>query len=437
MSEVIIQSEGLGKKYRIGHRSPQVHVALRDVLAQQGHNLLRSLRDVVAGRALIEGDRHEDFWALRDVNFEIRRGDVVGIIGRNGAGKSTLLKVLSRITEPSEGRLTIHGRIASLLEVGTGFHPDLTGRENIYLNGAILGMNRSEIRRKFDEIVSFAGIEKFLDTPVKRYSSGMYVRLAFSVAAHLEPEILVVDEVLAVGDAEFQQKCLGKMHDVAGEGRTVLFVSHNMNAVASLCQKGILLQNGTVHHSGAIKDVIDVYASDNQSTALYADLHESERRRNSRKPIFTEIKISGTDDNYITNGGKFRVDIGLDLKDVPQYVRDKPEVNISVCDSSGRRIFTLMSQRQGAGGVKFSEEKIIVSALLNNLPLSPGIYNLELRFWTPGEQWDEVSPALIFEVYWKSDHNGVSNWDSNLGCVYIEPEWEFFPRQAFNSGSVG
>jgi ABC-type polysaccharide/polyol phosphate transport system ATPase subunit len=218
MSDVVIRAEGLGKKYVIGHETGERYTALRDVLAQQARRLVRSARDMAAGRALIAGDEREEFWALRDVNFEIRRGEVVGIIGRNGAGKSTLLKVLSRITEPTEGRVTIDGRVASLLEVGTGFHPELTGRENIYLNGAILGMTRAEIRRKFDEIVDFAGVEKFLDTPVKRYSSGMYVRLAFSVAAHLEPEILVVDEVLAVGDAEFQKKCLGKMQDVAGQG---------------------------------------------------------------------------------------------------------------------------------------------------------------------------------------------------------------------------
>ncbi|AZQ66763.1 ABC transporter ATP-binding protein [Silicimonas algicola] len=245
MSDVVIRAEGLGKKYVIGHESAERYTALRDVLAQQARRLVRSARDMAAGRALIAGDEREEFWALRDVNFEIKRGEVVGIIGRNGAGKSTLLKVLSRITEPSEGRVTIDGRVASLLEVGTGFHPELTGRENIFLNGAILGMTRAEIRRKFDEIVAFAGVEKFLDTPVKRYSSGMYVRLAFSVAAHLEPEILVVDEVLAVGDAEFQKKCVGKMQDVASEGRTVVFVSHNMAAVKSLCPKAMYLNGGT------------------------------------------------------------------------------------------------------------------------------------------------------------------------------------------------
>ena len=215
--DVVIRAEGLGKKYIIGHQAERErYVALRDVLARTAQSAWRKTLDMARGRAIVAGDTTEEFWALKDVNFEVKRGEVVGIIGRNGAGKTTLLKILSRITEPTEGQVTIKGRVASLLEVGTGFHPELTGRENIYLNGAILGMTRAEIKRKFDEIVAFAEVERFLDTPVKRYSSGMYVRLAFAVAAHLEPEILVVDEVLAVGDAEFQKKCLGKMDEVAG-----------------------------------------------------------------------------------------------------------------------------------------------------------------------------------------------------------------------------
>ena len=219
--------------------------------------VIRPLNPFATSKA--EDETTEEFWALKDVNFEIKKGDKVGIIGRNGAGKSTLLKVLSRITEPTTGKIHINGRIASLLEVGTGFHPELTGRENIFLNGAILGMSRAEIKAKFDEIVAFAEVEKFLDTPVKRYSSGMYVRLAFSVAAHLEPEILVVDEVLAVGDAEFQKKCLGKMGEVSEEGRTILFVSHNMEAILGLCNKAILLKNGKISYMGDTEDAIQKY----------------------------------------------------------------------------------------------------------------------------------------------------------------------------------
>ncbi len=260
--DAVIRAEGLGKKYVIGHQAERErYVALRDVLASTARSAWRKTTDMARGRAVVVGDTTEEFWALKNVNFEVKRGEVVGIIGRNGAGKTTLLKILSRITEPTEGEVTITGRVASLLEVGTGFHPELTGRENIYLNGAILGMTRAEIKRKFDEIVAFAEVERFLDTPVKRYSSGMYVRLAFAVAAHLEPEILIVDEVLAVGDAEFQKKCLGKMDEVAGHGRTVLFVSHNISALLAICTQGILLESGRVTYSGEIGKVADRYRS--------------------------------------------------------------------------------------------------------------------------------------------------------------------------------
>src|SRR5437870_6428076 len=228
---VVIRAEGLGKKYVISHQAERErYVALRDVIARKAQRFARLSLDFVHGRGVAPSYTTEDFWALRNVSFEVKRGEVVGVIGRNGAGKSTLLKVLSRITEPSEGRVTIEGRVASLLEVGTGFHPELTGREDIFLNGAVLGMTRAEIRRKFDQIVAFAEVERFLDTPVKRYSSGMYVRLAFGVAAHLDPEIIIVDEVLAVGDAEFQITCLVKMFEIAGLGRTVLSVSLDMSA---------------------------------------------------------------------------------------------------------------------------------------------------------------------------------------------------------------
>lgn len=255
MSEVVIHAEDLSKRYLVGHQaqSREHYTSLRDTLARGAHTFARKTSDFFAGRQIVPGDELEEFWALKDINFAVERGEVLGIIGRNGAGKSTLLKVLSRITEPSAGRVTIKGRVASLLEVGTGFHPELTGRENIYLNGAILGMTRAEIRRKFDEIVAFAEVEQFLDTPVKRYSSGMYVRLAFAVAAHLEPEILVVDEVLAVGDAEFQKKSLGKMGEVAHQGRTILFVSHNMNAIERLCSRVIFIDKGRV--KGSYDDV--------------------------------------------------------------------------------------------------------------------------------------------------------------------------------------
>ena len=229
------------------------------------HNFARKAADVFRGRQVVQGDEVEEFWALRDVSFEVKQGEVLGIIGRNGAGKSTLLKILCRITEPTKGRVLLHGRVASLLEVGTGFHPELTGSENIFLNGAVLGMTQREIRKKFDEIVAFAEVEKFLDTPVKHYSSGMYVRLAFAVAAHLEPEILIVDEVLAVGDAEFQKKCLGKMNEVSRkEGRTVLFVSHNHAAIRSLCTYGVVLRDGIASPKYDVVTALEHFASERQ-----------------------------------------------------------------------------------------------------------------------------------------------------------------------------
>lgn len=269
MTDVVICAENLGKKYVIGHQADKAnkgYTALRDVVAQNVRDLWRKTTDLVHGKPIVQGDYQEDFWALQNINFEVRQGEAVGIIGRNGAGKSTLLKILSRITEPSTGRATIHGRVTSLLEVGTGFHPELSGRENVYLNGAILGMTRNEIRRKFDEIVAFAEIEKYLDTPVKRYSSGMYVRLAFSVAAHLESEILVVDEVLAVGDAEFQKRCFKKMEEVVGsDGRTILFVSHNMRAIQTLCTQGILLKKGMTTGKKDIAETIFDYAVETEA----------------------------------------------------------------------------------------------------------------------------------------------------------------------------
>jgi lipopolysaccharide transport system ATP-binding protein len=261
MSDSIITVENLSKRYLVGHQADRHrrYVALRDVIARGVPEFVRKTADMIHGRQIIQGDEVEEFWALKNVSFDVKRGAVLGIIGRNGAGKSTLLKILSRITDPTEGRVVLRGRVASLLEVGTGFHPELTGRENIYLNGAILGMSELEIERKFDEIVAFAEVEQFLDTPVKRYSSGMYVRLAFAVAAHLEPEILIIDEVLAVGDAAFQKKCLGKMSEVAGARRTVLFVSHNMGAVRSLCSRAIVIDGGKIIASGAPTQAVEAY----------------------------------------------------------------------------------------------------------------------------------------------------------------------------------
>jgi lipopolysaccharide transport system ATP-binding protein len=262
MSDIALRVEGLGKRYRLGLEQASAgtyyrYKSLRDTLSGFSKAPVKTMRSALTRVPMNETN---SFWALKDINFEVKKGEVVGIIGRNGAGKSTLLKILSRITKPTTGHVALFGRVGSLLEVGTGFHPELSGRENIYLNGAILGMTRAEVKSKFDEIVSFSEIEKFLDTPVKQYSSGMYMRLAFAVAAHLEPEILVVDEVLAVGDAEFQKKCLGKMKDVANEGRTVLFVSHNLSQVERLCETGLLMQNGRVIGHGPVSEQIAHYS---------------------------------------------------------------------------------------------------------------------------------------------------------------------------------
>jgi lipopolysaccharide transport system ATP-binding protein len=270
MSHSIITAENLSKSYLVGHQTKRErYTALRDVIAFEARSIARKTFNLVRGNQVVPGDEIEQFWALRDVSFEVKRGEVVAIIGRNGAGKSTLLKVLSRITDPDCGRAILRGRVASILEVGTGFHPELTGRENIFLNGAILGMKKAEIKSRFDAIVAFADVERFLDTPVKRYSSGMGVRLAFSIAAHLEAEILIIDEVLAVGDAEFQRKCLGKMGEVAQGGRTVLFVSHNMAAVKSLTKRGIVLDSGRVvscrPSEQAIQDYMQLTSRDRTS----------------------------------------------------------------------------------------------------------------------------------------------------------------------------
>jgi len=291
---IVVKAENIGKKYTIKHQKRERYTTLRDTIMHRVRGIgQRVLHPLSPNREQVD---LEEFWALKDINFEIEQGDRVGIIGRNGAGKSTLLKILSRITEPTTGKIRLKGRVSSLLEVGTGFHPELTGRENIYLNGAILGMTRAEIKKKFDEIVAFAELEKFLDTPVKHYSSGMYVRLAFAVAAHLEPEILIVDEVLAVGDAQFQKKCLWKMDEVAKEGRTVLFVSHNMATVQSLCERAILLEKGQIKCEGTVNAVVQEYVQMWAKNA-HCLLRDRTDRRGNGKLKFTDIYFEDANRN--------------------------------------------------------------------------------------------------------------------------------------------
>jgi lipopolysaccharide transport system ATP-binding protein len=390
VSDVVIRAEGLGKRYLIGHQAEgERYTALRDVIARRARGLVRSAADMLRGRPLVAGDSVEEFWALKDVSFEVRRGEVVGIIGRNGAGKSTLLKILSRITEPSEGRVTIKGRVASLLEVGTGFHPELTGRENIYLNGAILGMTRAETRRKFDEIVAFAEVERFLDTPVKRYSSGMYVRLAFAVAAHLEPEILIVDEVLAVGDAEFQRKCLGKMGEVANEGRTILFVSHNTDALRRLCNSGIHLASNRVLLNANIDSCIESYLATTHGNRAG---HATEfPRLPSPRPQLIRIEVLDRNGHPnprpVTWGhAKFRIHFYS-----PTYLR-AASVVFYISTVNGTLLTLCSTLPDSAHVMSIQEGEGFADCDFPNLPLSGGTFIIGAGLAIPNVEWLDNRP---------------------------------------------
>jgi lipopolysaccharide transport system ATP-binding protein len=383
MSDVVISVEGLGKKYRIRHPGAPKYVALRDVVVDKFTTPIRWIRDKqrsgngsrppgLLPRIPTSGSR-EDFWALKDVSFEVKQGEVVGIIGRNGAGKSTLLKILSRITEPTVGRVQLEGRISSLLEVGTGFHPELTGRENVFLNGAILGMSRVEIKKKFDEIVAFAEVEKFLDTPVKWYSSGMYVRLAFAVAAHLEPEILIVDEVLAVGDAEFQQKCLGKMEKVAGEGRSVMMVSHNMSAIQLLCESCILMSQGRIHKTGEPSVVVGYYLSDSRPESNL-DIRDWQDRSGSGEARLVRMTVSD-DTSSPTSVIPFGSTVSFDLEAEVYEPLVNPCFGVVIHSSAGEPILDLQSVHHGLHVGKV-QGVVKIRGTCPNLGLYPGTYFL-------------------------------------------------------------
>ena len=334
-------------------------------------------------------DNIEEFWALKEVDFEIKQGDRVGIIGRNGAGKSTLLKILSRITEPTAGRVKIAGRVASLLEVGTGFHPELTGRENIFLNGAILGMSRADIKKKFDEIVDFAEVEKFLDTPVKRYSSGMYVRLAFSVAAHLEPEILVVDEVLAVGDAQFQKKCLGKMEDIGREGRTVLFVSHNIAAIQKLCERAILLEKGEIRKKGGVDEVVSEYISLMHENLIYEDLFLIKRPNDLGKLVrINQCSLYNLKDEETTNF-RFGEPFFVKLECTAISTLSGLQFVVGLNSSQDQRIATILSYGGNkAFNMEPGEKKI--GKLKITLCLNPGNYSITLSLRNEFSGFDQL-----------------------------------------------
>ncbi len=416
MSDIAIQVEGLSKLYHIGKR--QTYKTARESLTNVLTAPARWLKNL--GRPQ-QDDPATDLWALKDISFEVKRGEVVGIIGRNGAGKSTLLKVLSRITEPTAGRIRIHGRVGSLLEVGTGFHPELTGRENIFLNGAILGMHRPEIAVKFDEIVAFSEIDKFIDTPVKYYSSGMYMRLAFAVAAHLEPEILVVDEVLAVGDAEFQKKCLGKMKDVAVSGRTVLFVSHNMSAIQTLCNSAILLHAGQLDTAGDLPSVITKYLARGNvgrdiSLAERNDRTGSQRARCVQAVIISEKLQRAA--NTVATSEAFRIEMTIEAK---QPIRDAFAA-VGIDSSDGVRLLTLFGQ--------FTHNPLQLHSGMNKvvchvqgLPLRPGLYRINTFVGDHHESYDHIVNAIEMEIidepYYKSGRFPTRE----QGPLVIEHHW--------------
>lgn len=431
MSDIAIRVEHLGKRYRIGQYvgSGAQYKTLHESLTNAVTTPLRRLKYISQSafrdshssnsHSAIRHSKSSPFlWALRDVSFEVKRGEVLGIIGRNGAGKSTLLKILTRITEPTEGRVEMHGRVGSLLEVGTGFHPELTGRENVYLSGAILGMARKEIDRKFDEIVDFSGVEKYIDTPVKRYSSGMRVRLGFAVAAHLEPEILLIDEVLAVGDAQFQKKCLGKMGDVAKEGRTVLFVSHNMASVESLCSRALFLSAGTVVEDGRPDEVISLYLSQDVVDAVSVNLTAHPGRRPNMKPVLTNVSMMKADASSATTfqtGEDIIFEISLDPNN-DNY--DNPRLSISVFNHVGILVCKLASWAQSQCQWKLrSPQK--VRCTWPDCRLAPGRYFISVGFGNRMQVIDYVEHVAVLNIS-QRDLYGTGKIGSGLFLPDVE-----------------
>ena len=421
MSNIAIKVENLGKMYRIGEKQERYYT-FRDTLTNIALAPFRRLRRI--GKP---PKPEEIIWALKDVSFEVKHGEVVGIIGRNGAGKTTLLKILTRITDPTEGHAEIHGRVASLLEVGTGFHPELTGRENIYLNGAILGMKKAEIERKFDEIVDFAEIEKFMDTPVKRYSSGMYVRLAFAVAAHLEPEILLVDEVLSVGDAAFQKKCLGKMGNVAKEGRTVLFVSHNMSAVQSLCDFGCLLESGRLNYLGPVQDTINTYLQSQTSFSKVA-LRERQDRSGTGRVRITSLSLDTT-----KNGSNGVIKSGDSLKVRISYESAQPLVNVrflvGIYDYMNVPLFRLDSEATSdLPDVLPGNGAVICDT--DPLNVTPGPCYMNVAVLVGGEKADHVVQAVDFNVEPSDFYSTGRLFDRRDSLFLLRQRWDVDEAEA-------
>ena len=417
----IIRVENLGKQYRIGHREA-AYATLRESLVQAAVSPITRLRRALNRNGNASADSETHIWALKDVSFEVKPGEVVGIIGRNGAGKSTLLKILSRVTEPTAGRVDLYGRVGSLLEVGTGFHPELTGRENISLNGAILGMGRREIEQKFDSIVAFAEIERFLDTPVKRYSSGMYVRLAFAVASHLETEVLLVDEVLAVGDAAFQKKCLGKVGEVMRQGRAVLLVSHNMAAIQNFCTRCVLLEQGRLNMEGEPSEVLAAY---NLSTACLLgsveDLTNHRNRTHYSIPTMRHVRVSCADKStsLIHMGDDVVIDVAFEavkpLGDVTFGVQVKNALQAPV--------FGINTSVVPPGPLMTPVQKGTVSCLFEKIPLMPGIYNVDLYFGSYNQDFDVIHEACQFEVLPANVFKSGKIPPAMSGSVYWPATW--------------
>jgi lipopolysaccharide transport system ATP-binding protein len=424
MPDIVVKAKELSKKYIIGHQAENGrYLTLRDMLMQNARSVWHKTKDLVQGKPIIQGDTLEEVWALKDVSFAIQRGESVGIIGRNGAGKSTLLKILSRITEPSAGRVTIKGRVASLLEVGTGFHPELTGRENIYLNGAILGLTRLEIKRKFDEIVAFAEIQKFLDTPVKRYSSGMYVRLAFAVAAHVEPEILVVDEVLAVGDAAFQKKCLGKMKDVSSHGRTILFVSHNLAALSSICASGILLERGRLVLSARMNEVLAAYVGSLEDGRRGTSMGLRSDRVGNGKVRISDMRIVSAE-----QAGPELTEAAGDLVIELEYVTSGSEpcrnvsVAVGVHGPLDEPLFHL-STTTCAQDFECIPRRGVFVCRVPNSPLASGRYPVNVFVSVKGEIADWIQNAGAIDATPRDPFGTGRVPPADQGHLYVRHDW--------------
>ena len=431
MTDAVITVENLSKSYLVGHvsekRGSHNNATLRDAIARGARDFTRKAADMLRGRQIVQGDEVEEFWALKDVSFEVKQGEVLGIIGRNGAGKSTLLKILSRITEPTKGRVLLRGRVSSLLEVGTGFHAELTGRENIFLNGAILGMTQREIHNKFDEIVAFAEVERFLDTPVKRYSSGMYVRLAFAVAAHLEPEILIVDEVLAVGDAVFQKKCLGRMSEVASGGRTVLFVSHNMDALRRTCETGLLLSDGHVALRSNIDKCIEKYLSGTEGRAGQQRLCFPPAR--GEQYHITEIQILDGEFQPITRPSTWApVIFGIYFYSPTRTPNGAVTFQISTMDGL---LLTFCATRPDQGfDISFDEGSNVLYLRFDSLALSAGNYVIGAGLAIANTRWLYNEPhAGTIEVVGHDVYGAGMSPTQERYPVPMQCRWQKLPKQ--------